>query len=304
MIISVSKLLLLCKRLLQSSSISSYSIDAEILLAHCLAESREQLLLDVVDGSVVEISSDQWCTIVNAIDRRISNEPIAYIVGYWEFYNSTFYVNRDVLIPRPETELLVDRAVDYISQLNHQSIKVLDIGTGSGCILLSIVKSCSNIDIHGVGIDISDAALNVARRNCVEMDLEGCVDFVLADYKDYIDNTNDKYDIIVSNPPYVSISEWENLHPGVREYEPKIAVTDMGDGLSYYKNMLRVIEKLMKPHSVLIFEIGIGQIDVMRGILEGIENMEIYSVDYDLQSIARCIIIGKNNGIISNIDRE
>ncbi len=185
------------------------------------------------------------------IKRRIKREPFQYITKSAEFYGIEFYVNKKVLIPRPETEKLIDLAKVKLSHLNNPSI--LDIGTGSGCIAITIALEKSGCEV--IGIDISRNALKIANKNKNKYNLKN-VRFFEMDILTQI--PQNRFDLIISNPPYVSKKEFPNLMKDVRDYEPKIALTDFSDGLHFYRRYSKIAKDILKKDGKMILEVGIG----------------------------------------------
>lgn len=184
------------------------------------------------------------------VSRRKQRIPLQHLTGEQEFYGYPFYVNEHVLIPRQDTEVLVEEAL----KRKREGMKVLDLCTGSGCILLSILKNLKQGT--GVGIDISEQALEVARRNAKRLGLEAATTFVLSDL---FEKAQGSYDMIVSNPPYIETEEIAQLMPEVRDHEPRLALDGMSDGLYYYRSIVSQCRDYLKEDGALLFEIGAGQ---------------------------------------------
>lgn len=179
------------------------------------------------------------------LSRRAAREPLSHLVGYRDFYDHRFLVSADVLDPRPDTEALI------IAALEAQFTKVLDLGTGSGCILLSLLAA--TVTANGVGTDISPAALDIAQRNRDQLELETRAAFIQSDWFDAV---NGSFDLIVSNPPYIAADEMDALQPEVRLHEPRMALTDEGDGLSAYRIITAGAPAHLTAGGRLIVEIG------------------------------------------------
>jgi len=232
-------------KLLKNSNISSYKLDSELLLAKVLNFTREKLLINL--DKIIDKKS--FKAYKNLIARRKKKEPIAHIFENKEFWKYNFLVNRNVLIPRPETELIVE---EVLKLTNYKSSKhILDIGTGSGCIIISLLKN--RPFCHGTAIDICKKAVKVASYNAKMHHLENKIKFINID----IDKLNlNKYDLIVSNPPYIKKIELKRLSDNVRLYEPKIALEAGIDGFEEIKKIILRSKKLLKKNGKLIFEIG------------------------------------------------
>ena len=268
-------------KILKLNNIKSYALDSEILLSSTLKLDRPQLILSL--NRIIKNKEKNF--FFNLIKRRSRNEPIAYITGYKEFWKSEFKVDKNVLIPRPDTETIVEQVLNELEV--NCSKKILDIGTGSGCIIISILnerKKCT-----GVGIDISKNAIKLAKYNAKIQHLKNRIKFFNTD----IDNFNfDKYDFIVSNPPYIKLNEFSCLDRDVRYYEPKIALSGGIDGLSKIRLVVSKSSKLLKKSGKLFLEIGSTQAREVLKILQlyGFYNNRVIK---DLGKKNRCIVSTK-----------
>ena len=268
-------------KILKSNNIKSFSLDSELLLSSTLKIDRSDLILNLEK----KIKNNETRNFFGAIARRKKNEPIAYITGYKDFWKNKFKVNKNVLIPRPDSETLVEQVLNEIS-INSRK-KILDIGTGSGCIIISILnerKKCT-----GVGIDIAKNAIKLAKYNAKIPHLKNRIKFFNTD----IDNFNlDKYDFIVSNPPYIKLNEISGLDKDIRYYEPKIALSGGIDGLSTIRLVVSKSSKLLKKSGKLFLEIGSTQAREVLKILQlyGFYNNRVIK---DLGKKNRCIISTK-----------
>ena len=232
----------------------------------------------------INISQDIREKYNTAINRRINNEPIAYITGKKEFWSQDFFTNKSTLIPRPETELLIYKIIDIFK---NKRINILDIGTGTGCLLLSLLKELYNS--RGIGIDISSEAIKIAKANSKNLNLVN-----RAKFKNFeIDNYNlGKYDLIVSNPPYIPSKHIKNLSKDIINFEPKEALDGGPDGLDLIKKVIYKSNILLKRNGMLALEIGFGQYRRVAEILRYYKFKE-YSKVYDYNSNVRCIITTK-----------
>ena len=206
-------------KILKGQLIKNPKLDCEILLSNALKIEREKLLINLNQ----EINAKDLNNFNNLIDRRKRKEPIAYIIGYKEFWKKKFKVNTNVLIPRPDTEHLVEEALKLIP--NNSSLNILDIGTGTGCIILSIL--CERNKCYGVALDISKKALNVAKYNAKIQQIKNRIKFVNSDIDKFKLGT---YDLILSNPPYIKDCKINYLDEDIRFFEPKIAISGGIDG--------------------------------------------------------------------------
>jgi release factor glutamine methyltransferase len=250
-------------------------LNAELMLAHTLNLKRIDLYLkyDKV------LSPDDLARYKSFFSRRLKQEPVQYILGYTEFMGIRFEVNPAVLIPRPDTEVLVESVLNYCKTLSSKNISICDIGTGSGCIAISLAKMIS--DSMVTAIDKSADAIDVARRNAISAGVSERVKFV------HIDLLKKKYEaenfgIIVSNPPYIPKDEVETLQPEVRFFEPDYAYTDFGDGLSFYKMISKLGHTILKNAGSIFVEVGYNQAEVVKRIFENDKYSEIESYkDYN-----------------------
>ena len=268
-------------KLLKKNKISSYNIDSELLLANIQNLSRESLLINL-DRI---IKKKKYYDYKKLLKRRIKKEPIAYILKKKEFWNSKFSVNKNVLIPRPETEIIVEEILNIIETKSSKNI--LDVGTGSGCILLSIIKERPNC--KGTALDISKNALNIAKTNAKMHHLENKIKFENIDIDKFM---HCKYDLIVSNPPYINKIEYKRLEDNVKQFEPKIALEAGVDGLKIIKNLIIKSKKLLKKNGKLIFEFGEKQENKVKNFLMK-NNFYINKVCKDFRSCPRVIVSTK-----------
>ena len=266
---------------LNSSSISSAKLDSEILLSKALNKSREYLILN----SKENLKQHNIDLFNNFLERRKKNEPIAYIVKRKEFWKENFYIDQDVLIPRPDTEILVEEVLKLFYK--DSKLKILDIGTGSGCILLSILKERRNF--LGTGIDVSKKALNVARFNTKLHQLSNRVKFFNSDVDKFLIG---KYDLIVSNPPYIKNNDLRYLEKDVMNYEPRLALDGGKSGFSKISKVICRTSGLIKKNGKLVLEIGFDQKDKVIEILKK-NRFYINKVVKDYRKKDRCIISTK-----------
>tara|TARA_B100000029_G_C17381243_1_gene889801 strand:- start:21 stop:866 length:846 start_codon:yes stop_codon:yes gene_type:complete len=267
-------------KILKDNNIATYELDAELMLADVMGVQREFF----ISNDKLNIS-DKFINKFNlAVQRRIKREPIAYITGKKEFWSTDFLVNDSTLIPRPETEILIYRVINYFK---NKKISILDIGTGSGCILLSILKELSTS--IGVGIDISSKAIQVAKMNSKRLNLFSRAKFKVANLNDL---NIGKYDLIVSNPPYIPSKEIKNLSKDIINYEPLDALDGGIDGLDLIKKVIYKSKHLLKSNGLLALEIGYGQYRKTSDVLKNQGYREI-SKEYDCNRNVRCIISTK-----------
>ena len=268
---------------LKTGNIVKPEFDCELLLSKALNKKREEILINLRN----KINKKQLDKFIFYLSRRKKREPVAYILGYKYFWKFKFFVNKSVLVPRPETEIIVEQALKYIS--DNKSKKILDIGTGSGCIIISILKERAKCS--ATAIDISNKALKVAKINAKMHHLENKIKFINIDVDKF--NTN-KYDLILSNPPYINDIDLSRLDDDIKIYEPKEALSG---GLNGYKEIKKIIEKsskILKINGKLIFEIGDTQKEYTKKLLKN-NGMYINKIIKDLSGKDRCIVSTKLN---------
>jgi len=265
---------------LQNNNIISHALDAQIILADIMGIKREFL----ITNDKISISEDIREKYDIAINRRINNEPVAYIIGKKEFWSENFFTNKSTLVPRPETELLIYKIVNIFK---NKRINILDIGTGTGCILLSLLKELYNS--RGIGIDISSQAIKIAKKNSNNLNLTNRVKFKNFEIDNY---TQGKYDLIVCNPPYIPTQDIKKLSKDIINFEPKEALDGGLDGLDLIKKVIYKSNILLKRNGMLALEIGFGQYRRVSEILRHYKFKE-YSKIYDYNSNVRCIITTK-----------
>tara|TARA_Y100000816_G_scaffold124401_1_gene87481 strand:+ start:25 stop:864 length:840 start_codon:yes stop_codon:yes gene_type:complete len=265
--------------LLKSNRINSYKIDTELLLSDSLNVSRENLLLNFKQS----VNTKKYKNFLIKLYRRKKREPIAYILRKKEFWKNNFYVNKDVLIPRPETEFLVDETLKIIS--NYQKKRLLEIGIGSGCIITSILKDRKNC--YATGIDCCEKALKIAKTNVKLHQIENRIKI----FKSDVDNFNTgKYDLIISNPPYIDKHQLKYL--GVSDYEPYKALNGGVSGTEILSKVIIKATQLLKINGKLIIEIGSDQKYKVINLLNN-SNFFINKIIKDLSNHDRCIVSTK-----------
>jgi len=243
----ISDLLSSGSKILKNNKVQTYQLDSEIMLSNLLNKKKEQIIIN----SEEEVSRSHVNDFNKLIVRRSKKEPLAYILKKKEFWSKSFFVNRSTLIPRPETELLCDI---IIKTIKNKFAYILDIGTGTGCILLSILSEIKKA--KGVGIDISKNAIKVAKKNSSNFGLNKRVNFIT---KSLDKIYNCKFDLVVSNPPYIKTSDIKNLSDDIRKFEPKIALDGGKDGLDVIKKIIYKSKSILKKSGLLALEIGYGQ---------------------------------------------
>ncbi len=265
---------------LRENKISSHIIDAELLLSNLMGVPREFLILNGNKLVTPEINNKYK----KFVKRRINNEPVAYIIGKKEFWSTDFIVNKSTLVPRPETELLIYKIIKFFK---NKKINVLDIGTGSGCILLSILKEL--VYSRGIGIDISKTTIQTAIENSKRLKVSNRVRFKAVDINEFNEG---KYDLIVSNPPYIPTKDLKKLTKDIVNYEPIVALNGGKDGLDLIKKVIYKSVKLLKKNGLLAIEIGNKQYTKISNILIKNGFKEI-GRECDYNKNIRCIISTK-----------
>ena len=268
-------------KILKSSNIKSFNLDSEILLASSLKLDRTRLLLNLNN----KIKKNQKQIFFNFINRRKENEPIAYILGFKEFWKKSFKINKSVLIPRPDTEILVEQILKEIKK--NETKQILDIGTGSGCIILSVLNERKNS--FGYGIDVSKKAIILAKNNAKIQHISNRIKFLHSDIDNYYFG---KYDLIVSNPPYIKLLDIDVLDKDIKFFEPNLALNGGTDGLSKIRKVIKKSSILIKKKGKLILEIGFNQEIKTKKILKT-NGFCINRIVKDFAGINRCIVSTK-----------
>jgi release factor glutamine methyltransferase len=249
--LSIRGALLWAAQVLRHAGIENHRLDAEVLLRHVLNMEKEQLY---VNGDA-PISTGQEAMFRDLLLRRSRREPVAYITGHKEFWSLDFFVTPAVLVPRPETELLVEVALQYVTQLASGSpVKVLDVGAGSGAISVCLAKEQAAMEI--VAVDISAVALDVARVNAGRHGVVDRIRFLAGDLFAPVEPLPETFDLIVSNPPYIRTGELSMLAPEIREWEPMIALDGGPDGLDTYRRMIEEGHSYLTTGGSIVLEIG------------------------------------------------
>ena len=276
------ELLVDASKQLKSYKFNSAKLDAELILSKTLGLSRETILLNLnekINDKVLENFNYY-------LKLRKQNKPIAHILGFKDFWKYKFKVDKNVLIPRPETELIIEQALKILPKLSYKNI--LDIGTGSGCIIISIIKERENC--KATGIDKSSKALKVAKLNAEMHQVQKKIKFLNIDVDKYFAN---KYDLIVSNPPYIKDSEILSLDKDVKLNEPKLALSGGKSGLNKVFKVIKKSQKLLKTKGKLILEIGDKQSkEVKKYLIKN--NFNQIKIFEDLSGKNRCVVSTKS----------
>ena len=260
--------------------------ETELLFTQILNCTRSDLYLN----KEIYLNKEKSSKISAALKRRLSREPIQYILGNTEFMGLGFIVNKDVFIPRPETEILVETVLKLTPNTEHRTpnFHILDLGTGSGCIAVSLAKFLPAVKV--TAFDISDKALKIARKNARLNNVK--IEFMKQDFTDNRQPITEKFDIIVSNPPYIPGPDIDGLQPEVR-YEPRIALDGGRDGLEFYRKIIKYAPRYLKKHGYLVMEMGFRQRDYIEDIIRLLGGLKIKEVVKDYSGIDRVIVAFK-----------
>ena len=292
---TIQKLLNWVTEYLTSKGIDLPRLSAELLLSHVLGLKRIELYTQF-DRPVTQQQLDK---LHNLVERAGQKEPIPYLVGKTEFYSLELNVTADCMIPRPETELLVERAIEFLRTRTGKQF-VCDLCTGSGCIAVAIARNYPDCQI--IATDISDAALSVAAKNIEKHRLKERIRLLCGDLFDPIVPQLDveKFDLIVCNPPYVSAAEFEKLGKNVKDYEPKLSLFAGDDGLDIYRRIIERVGTFLKSDAAIMLEIGYNQGQAVKQLLEQASCFGEITIEKDFNNNDR-IAIAKKQRTISKI---
>ena len=268
-------------KILRNKFIPSHQLDSEILMAKTIKKDRNYILLN----SDNVLKKNDLNLFFRLIEQRSLGSPVAYLTNKKFFWNSEFFVTNDTLIPRPDTELIIENVLNSTKQKN--KINILEIGVGSGCIILSILKERENF--YGTGIDISKKCLNICKINAFKLNVNSRLKL----YKSDVDKFNlGKYDLIVSNPPYIKTNNLKYLERDVYNFEPRQALDGGLDGLSEIRKVIKKSSELIKKNGKFILEIGFDQKNNVISLLKE-KGFYINSTEKDLANKDRCIVCTK-----------
>lgn len=262
------------------AGVSSAHLDARLLMSQVLEVGREYLTLN----SDAFLSEEEWESFDALVDRRVHREPMAHILGNREFWSLNFNVTPDTLDPRPDSETVIELVLAYVPRRDAR-LMIADFGVGTGCLLLSLLTEYPNS--HGLGVDFSESALKVAERNAQSLGLSSRTHF---HHTSWGEGVVGRYDVIVSNPPYIPDAEIEALEPEVAEYEPRLALSGGSDGLDAYRELLPHMKRLLAPQGIAVVEFGKGQAASIKKLASenGLKTLEIAK---DLAGHARCLVL-------------
>jgi len=269
------------ENILKSKFIETAKLDTELLMSKAINRDRKYIILN----NKKKVDEKQLKIFRNLIQKRSDRKPIAYLTNKKFFWKSEFLVDNNILIPRPDTELIIDQVLKFTKHKNN--LNVLDIGVGSGCILVSILKE--KLNFYGTGIDVSKNCINISRINAINLKVNSRVRF----YKSNVDKFNlGKYDLIVSNPPYIIKNNLKYLEKDVVNFEPKLALDGGLDGLSEIRKVIKKSSELVKKNGKFILEIGFNQKNKVINLLKE-KGFYINSALKDLAKNDRCIVSTK-----------
>lgn len=276
----ISDILPKAKKKLIAAKIDNYALDADLLLCKAANITRER----IIGYPESEISDDNITVFNQLIERRIKREPISHILGMREFWGMDFKVTKDTLAPRADSETLIEAALEHYNNKRPPE-NIIDFGTGTGCLLLSLLSEFE--DAKGIGIDISEDTIKVAKENSCKLGLAKRTSFVVNNWGIGIKG---KYDLIISNPPYIKNDDSLVLEPEVVVYEPDNALYGGKDGLECYVELAPFVSSLISENGIAIIEFGIGQHNQVKEIMEK-SGLKFTSFKKDLAGIIRCIVL-------------
>lgn len=280
---TIAELILDASGTLREAGVAEPRLDAGVLLAHVVQRDRTFIITHSDDP----VQDDVIAEFQEVIARRASGEPVQYITGHQEFFGLDFEVSNAVLIPRPETELLVETAIELLS--SDEQPFICDVGTGSGCIAISVLHQVPAA--RSLAIDVSERALQVAKRNAQKHGVTDRIMFLLSDCFAALAESH-SLDMVVSNPPYVGCDALGGLQREVREFEPRVALTPGGDGLSIIERLIEEAPLVLKRRGYLLLEIGFDQRDKVLKLVDP-ERWNVIDVHKDLQGIPRTVVLQK-----------
>lgn len=268
-----------CIAELTQSGVEAPRLDARILASSILKCEPNEILMHVCD----EFLEQDYAALLTLVRRRCSGEPVSRILGVREFWSLPFLLSDDTLDPRPDSETIIDAALNLISKSQDRAISVLDIGTGSGCLLLALLSEWESS--WGVGVDISPGAVQTAQKNADALGFKDRARFCVSNWVDPLDG---QFDLIISNPPYIRTDDVPDLSPEVRTFDPLRALIGGVDGLDSYRRILPDCRRMLKPDGIVIVEFGKGQHKAVESIMrsEGLLRIEGYE---DLSGTIRCL---------------
>jgi len=282
MTVSIATVLLEASQVLRKAGVPEARREAGSLLSHVIQRDRTFLISHAEDL----LNERDFESFREVVKRRASGEPLQYISGRQDFYGREFLVSPAVLIPRPETELLVESA---LSVMNDDS-RLCDVGTGSGCIAITLL--CERPNARATALDISEPALKIARQNAEGLGVSDRLEFVRSDCFESLTEDDEAFDMIVSNPPYVSADVIPGLQPEVKDHEPMVALSPGTDGLSIIRRLLAEAPRFLRKDGFMLLEIGYDQGEAIRELVD-VQTWELIDIKPDLQGIPRIVLFQK-----------
>jgi release factor glutamine methyltransferase len=283
MTISIGDAIQEASGILRETGVPEARREAGSLLSFVLERDRTFL----ISHSEEHLSPEEFQRYKQVVDRRSLGEPLQYITGLQDFYGREFHVSPAVLIPRPETELLVDSALQLLKKSNST---ICDVGTGSGCIAVTML--CERSDLRGVALDVSETALDIARKNAFRWEVQDRISFSISDCFNDLNSDQNQFDLIVSNPPYVSAAAIPGLQREVKDHEPKIALSPGSDGLSVIRRLIQEAPRFLRNAGYLLLEIGFDQGEAVEQLVSS-SAFQLVEIRPDLQGIPRIVILRK-----------
>jgi release factor glutamine methyltransferase len=289
----INQALQLAGDILTDKGVESSRADARIILCFCLDKSKEY----VIFNPNISLSKKQEDDFFKLVKRREAKEPISYIIGKREFFGIDFVLGGDVLDPRPDSESLIELILENFPTDNvkrNNNLKILELGVGSGCLILTILKYLPNSS--AIAVDYDKNALKIAQKNSTLLNLDKRINFIKSRWFEKIDK-NTKFNLIISNPPYIKTADINNLQEEVRNFEPKIALDGGEDGLNCYREIANEVGNYLSKDGILVVEIGQNQ---ENEVIEIFENSGLKFTKYkkDLAGIIRCLMFRNGNSPI------
>jgi len=280
----VGRALVAATQRLEEAGCDTASLDAQVILAHIMDRERGWLFAHY-DQALTQEEAD---TFAELVARRAAAEPVAYLVGHREFYGLDLVVDPRVLIPRPETELLVDAVLDHVDSRSNQSVRMVDVGTGSGAVAVAVAANCPSVQIYAV--DLSPSALEVAGENARRHDSRGQIRLLQSDL---LASLPEAVDIIAANLPYITSGDYPNLMADVRDYEPRLALEAGPEGLDLIERLLNQAPSHLYPGGVLFLEIGADQGKAVLNLVERIlPQAHHIGLRQDYHGFDRLVVVG------------
>lgn len=279
----ISDLLAQAKNQLENSGVSSSKLDSLVLLTHALSVSKEYVIFNP-DFEPEQHLEERFLTMIN---RRASREPVSHIIGKREFYGYDFFVTQDTLDPRPDSESLIELVLRKNPQKN-DALKFLEIGTGTGCLIITLLLLYKNSS--AIGVDISDKALQICNKNAIQNQVQDRLQLIKSDL--FSDLKNQKFDFIISNPPYIPSKDIAGLQEEVRNFEPLLALDGGTDGLDFYRSIAKSGADFLINNGRIFLEIGFDQKDDVVKIFTQ-ENFTFEDFQPDLAGVSRALVFKK-----------